>query len=215
MAFDLMSMLKYFPAVVIGLTVHEFAHAYTAFRLGDTTAKEEGRLTLNPLKHLDPFGTLLIALLGFGWAKPVSFNPENLKNRHRDEILISLAGPLSNLVLGVLFLLLARTLYFFEGFNSSDLGIATVNLLALWAVLNFGLFVFNLIPIPPLDGSHIYTTYLWKISPALTQKMHQIGMASLLLILSVEAFTKVEILPISFLITKLTEFAINLLGFSG
>lgn len=86
MVFDPMSMLKYFPAVVIGLTVHEFAHAYTAFSLGDSTAKEAGRLTLNPLKHLDPFGTLLIAVLGFGWAKPVSFNPENLRNKHRDEI---------------------------------------------------------------------------------------------------------------------------------
>ena len=91
---ELSETLKLIPAAIIGLTVHEFAHAYTAYRLGDNTAKMEGRISLNPLRHIDWMGFFLIIFAGFGWAKPVSFNPENLKHKHRDEILISIAGPL-------------------------------------------------------------------------------------------------------------------------
>jgi len=93
---DFIEMIKIMPAAIIGLTVHEFSHAYMAFRLGDHTAKDQGRLTLNPLKHIDWMGFFLIVIAGFGWAKPVSFNPDNLKHKHRDEILISIAGPFSN-----------------------------------------------------------------------------------------------------------------------
>ena len=99
MNFDLFWLLKSLPAVVIGLTVHELAHALMAYFLGDMTAKNDGRLTLNPLKHIDPLGFILIVIAGFGWAKPVNFNPANLRNKHRDEILISLAGPFSNFLL--------------------------------------------------------------------------------------------------------------------
>lgn len=100
MNFDYFWLFRSLPAVIIGLTVHELAHAYTAYKLGDMTAKNDGRLTLNPLKHIDPLGFILIVIAGFGWAKPVSFNPDNLKNKHRDEILISLAGPFSNFFAG-------------------------------------------------------------------------------------------------------------------
>lgn len=111
MNFDLFWLLKSLPAVVIGLTVHELAHALMAYFLGDMTAKNDGRLTLNPLKHIDPLGFILIVIAGFGWAKPVNFNPANLRNKHRDEILISLAGPFSNFLLAVLFLVIARGLF--------------------------------------------------------------------------------------------------------
>ena len=107
MGLDLNEMLKIVPAAVIGLTVHEFSHAFAAYKLGDSTAKDDGRLTLNPLKHIDWLGFFLIVIAGFGWAKPVIFNPDNLKNKHRDEIIISVAGPLSNFVLAVLFLVIA------------------------------------------------------------------------------------------------------------
>ena len=108
---DFAEMIKIIPAAIIGLTVHEFAHAFTAYKLGDDTAKNDGRITLNPLKHIDWLGLLLIVIAGFGWAKPVMFNPEKLKNKHRDEILISISGPISNFLLAIIFFGNARALY--------------------------------------------------------------------------------------------------------
>ena len=142
MGLDLTDILKIAPAAVIGLTVHEFAHAYTAYRLGDNTAKDDGRLTLNPLKHIDWLGFFLIIIAGFGWAKPVSFNPNNLKNKHRGEILISIAGPISNFVIAILFFVLARVLYSIDFFNS-EFGLQVINLIMTWGVINFSLFIFN------------------------------------------------------------------------
>jgi Zn-dependent protease len=107
---NLTETLEIIPAAVIGLTVHEFSHAYAAYLLGDSTAKELGRVTLNPLKHIDWMGFFLIVIAGFGWAKPVTFNPDNLKNKHRDEILISIAGPFSNFILALVFFIIARGL---------------------------------------------------------------------------------------------------------
>ena len=112
MGMDIMESLKIIPAAVIGLTVHEFSHAFMAYKLGDDTAQRDGRLTLNPLKHIDWMGFFLIVIAGFGWAKPVVFNPDNLKHKHRDEILISLAGPFSNFIVAILIFVIARLLYF-------------------------------------------------------------------------------------------------------
>ncbi len=206
-------MLKIGPAAIIGLTVHEFAHAYVAFRLGDATAKEQGRLTLNPLKHLDPLGFLLILFAGFGWAKPVQFNAENLQNKHRDEILISVAGPVSNLFLGIFFVVCARLLYAVPQVQIDEALLGVVNLLILWSVVNLGLFIFNLIPLPPLDGSHVYTTYLGDINRALLQKVYRYGTAALLLIVILQSNSKVTILPISELVHVMENFLIDVLGF--
>src|SRR5665647_2152997 len=126
---DIIEMLKILPAVVIGLTVHEFSHALMAFRLGDHTAKDEGRLTLNPIKHIDWLGFFLIVIAGFGWAKPVMFNPNNLKNKHRDEILISIAGPISNFIIAVLFFVIARLLYSMDYFHTTAVGLGIINLI--------------------------------------------------------------------------------------
>ncbi len=213
MNFDLFWLLKSLPAVVIGLTVHELAHALMAYFLGDMTAKNDGRLTLNPLKHIDPLGFILIVIAGFGWAKPVNFNPANLRNKHRDEILISLAGPFSNFLLAVLFLVIARGLFALPYFTQDPTGLAVINLLVAWSVINFGLFVFNLIPIPPLDGSHVYTTFLAKINPQLTQTIYKYGTVALLLIIIIQTNTKVQILPLSPLIKGLTNYFISLLQF--
>lgn len=131
MNIDYLWLLKTIPAVIIGLTIHELAHAYTAYKLGDMTAKNDGRLTFNPLKHIDPLGFILIVIAGFGWAKPVGFNPDNLKNKHRDEILISLAGPFSNFLLAILFLIVARALFFLPYFHGTPTGLVVVNLLVL------------------------------------------------------------------------------------
>ncbi len=215
MNFDVEWMLRIFPAVIIGLTVHEWAHAYTAYKLGDTTAKDQGRLTLNPLKHLDPFGTLLILILGFGWAKPVQFNPNNLKHKHRDEILISIAGPLSNLLLAIVFLICARVLLSMGPSDPNGSVFLTLDTLVLWAILNFGLAIFNMIPLPPLDGSHLYTTFFNKISPALANRLYSLGMLVLVGILLIENLAGVDILPIGRYMRELTGFFMNLLGFNG
>ncbi len=207
-------VLKIAPAAVIGLTVHEFAHAYVAFRLGDATAKEQGRLTLNPLKHIDLLGFLLILVAGFGWAKPVQINRENLRNRHRDEILISIAGPFSNLLLGLLFVVCARFLYAIpQGPIDQELMLGIVNLLIFWSVVNLGLFVFNLIPLPPLDGSHIYTTYLKDMNRLLLQRVYQFGTGALLLIVLVQSSSRFEILPLSGIVRGMEQFLIDALHF--
>ena len=211
MALDLVDILKIAPAAVIGLTVHEFSHAYAAYKLGDSTAKEEGRLTLNPLKHIDWLGFFLIIIAGFGWAKPVSFNPNNLKNKHRDEIIISVAGPISNFILAILFFVIARILYSTSYFKTS--GLEIINLIVTWGIINFSLFIFNLIPIPPLDGSHIYLTYLKEINPKLMTNMYKWGMLGLILIIVAENKLGINILHISDLVGGLSKFFISLMSF--
>jgi Zn-dependent protease len=147
------------PAILIALTIHEYAHGRIAYLRGDTTARDRGRLTLNPLAHLDPFGTLMMLLGPFGWAKPVPVNPGNLINPRRDMILVAAAGPLSNICVAVLCGVLIRFLSAYGGagmFHNSQLG----TFLALCFLLNLGLSFFNLIPIPPLDGSQILMGFL-------------------------------------------------------
>ena len=210
---ELIESMKIIPAAVIGLTVHEFSHAYAAYKLGDNTAKLDGRLTLNPLKHIDWMGFFLIVIAGFGWAKPVVFNPDNLKHKHRDEILISIAGPFSNFFLALLFFIIARLLYIDEFFNTTKFGLEIINMIMMWGVINFGLFVFNLIPLPPLDGSHLYLTFLKEIHPKLMMNIYKYGTLGLLAIIIAESQFKVNILHMSELIGYFTSFVIRLLSF--
>ncbi len=211
---DFIEMLKIMPAAVIGLTVHEFSHGYVAFRLGDNTAKQEGRVTLNPLKHIDWLGFFLIIIAGFGWAKPVNFNPDNLKHKHRDEILISIAGPLSNLATAILFFIIARGLYFLSFFNNTELGLAIINVIVVWGVINISLFIFNLIPLPPLDGSHIYLTFLKEINPRLMLNLYKYGTWALFIIIIAESSLKINILHLSGIIGSVTSFFMRLMAFS-
>jgi Zn-dependent protease len=133
--------------ITVSLTFHEAAHAWTAFRLGDSTAADEGRLTLNPLAHFDIMGTLMIIFAPIGWAKPVPVNPRNFKNPGRDMSLVALAGPASNIVLA----LIACTAYAILRHGAMDLG--WFRLLSTFITMNFGLAIFNLLPVFPLDGS--------------------------------------------------------------
>ncbi len=146
------------PAILFALTVHEFFHAWIAFRFGDTTARDMGRLTLNPLAHLDLFGTIMlfVSQFRFGWAKPVPVNPYNLRNPRVADIWISAAGPLSNLGLGFIFGLILR----FVLSSSMQVPEAVVMFLYLSVSINVSLALFNLIPVHPLDGSHILRSLL-------------------------------------------------------
>ncbi len=150
------------PALLIAISFHEFAHGYIAFRKGDPTASNLGRLTLNPIKHLDPFGALTLLLIGFGWAKPVPVNPMYFKNPKKDMAIVGLAGPVSNVILAFLVLLVAEILNInIFGTGMYGGGSAYLEKALLYTVLlNIGLAVFNLIPIPPLDGSKIFSSVL-------------------------------------------------------
>ncbi len=148
------------PPILLALTVHEFAHGYVAYRLGDPTAKSMGRLTLNPLKHLDPIGTLAFFIIKIGWAKPVPVNPNYFKNPRKDMLWVALAGPVVNLILAIISALSVKVVWFLATILPYS-AIAEAILVPLNAVLmasvwiNLVLCIFNFLPIPPLDGSKI------------------------------------------------------------
>ena len=159
-------------AILVALTVHEFAHAFVADRLGDRTPRTMGRLTLNPIAHLDPMGTLLFFLVHFGWGKPVPIDPRNFKHWKRDSALTALAGPASNLLLAVLSFLLLRFLApeVMQVGSATDLLSTTglgerlhaflIQVLAMSLFINLGLMAFNLLPVPPLDGANILHAFI-------------------------------------------------------
>ncbi|WP_353892323.1 site-2 protease family protein [Proteinivorax hydrogeniformans] len=180
-------ILYVIPAVLLAMTVHEYAHAKMAHSLGDNTAQREGRLTLNPLEHVDPLGLLMLIIVRFGWAKPVPINPFNFKgNRDAGIIKVSLAGPLANLALAFVSLVLLRVVATIGAslpLQSDLLGViqALQTFFMLLARLNLYFMVFNLIPLPPLDGSKILTSVL---SPKARMQYQQVeAYAPLILIL--------------------------------
>jgi Zn-dependent protease len=154
--------------LLIAFTVHEFAHAYTAYKFGDTTAKDQGRLTLNPMQHLDPIGTLLIFIAGFGWARPVPVNRYRFKNPRLGGIIVSLMGPLSNFVLAIIGSAIL-TVLFSRGLDASVPSFV-IQFFQLFIWLNVLLFVFNLLPLPPLDGYRIVEDL---VTPSFRAKMTQ------------------------------------------
>jgi len=153
---ELQQLLLLAPPILIALSFHEFAHAYVANRLGDDTAKQRGRLTLNPLAHLDPIGTIMIFLVRFGWAKPVPVNPLNLANPKKDMLWISLAGPMSNMILAFISGMILRALIVVNGVSPADSITGVIFMILFFSVqINLALAVFNILPIAPLDGSKI------------------------------------------------------------
>jgi Zn-dependent protease len=141
------------PPILLALTFHEYAHGLVAYLLGDPTAQRAGRLTLNPISHLDPIGTIMLFIARIGWAKPVPVNPYNFQNPRRDIVLVSLAGPVANLVIAFAVGLLFKVLVKYQIFMSLPEAVAKIIGFAL--SINILLAIFNLLPIPPLDGSKI------------------------------------------------------------
>ena len=184
--------------LIIAITVHEFAHAFAADQLGDPTPRLQGRLTLNPLAHLDPIGTIMLLITRFGWGKPVQFDPFNLRNPRRDSAIISLAGPVANLLTAFLASLVIRLT------APLTLEVALLPLI----FLSVGLAIFNLVPIHPLDGGKILVGLL---PPSLAHEWEQILNQYGLIILILLIIPISGISPISALLTPIISSIINLL----
>ncbi len=211
---DLESIITILPAIIIGLTFHEYAHAKVGHLLGDDTAFQEGRVSLNPLKHIDWFGLLFIIIAHFGWAKPVLFNPEKLKNPRRDEKLIAIAGPIANVILAVLFAIILKiwTPFIVDADNVMIKYLIQINMYCIF--LNYGLFVFNMIPIPPLDGSHLILKSI-NISKEMEANIIKYGAIGLFAIIIIDSQTKLNLLPIGKAIHFLTYQTLQILQVGG
>ena len=163
------------PGIIVGLSFHEFAHAWVSDRLGDPTPRRQGRVTVNPLAHIDWIGFAMLLLVGFGWGKPVQIDPSYYKHRRRDEFLVAIAGVTMNLILAVLFSIPARMMMKAFSGGASDL-VYNIYMIIFYAVsINLVLMVFNLIPCPPLDGWGIVTQLFGLEKYSWWYKVYQYG----------------------------------------
>lgn len=154
----LMDKILIIPAIIIGISMHEFAHAFVADKLGDNTPRLQGRVTINPIAHIDWIGLAALFFCGFGWGQPVQINPYNFRNRRRDEILVAVAGVVMNLLMAILFTIIAKIVVTAVGgvwLTSTTLGTGIWSILKYIVQINLVLMIFNLIPCPPLDGFNI------------------------------------------------------------
>lgn len=214
LAFPLQHLPFIALVLIIAFTVHEFAHAYSAYKFGDMTAYNEGRVTLNPRVHLDVLGTILILLAGFGWAKPVPVNPSRFKYPRAMGIVVSLLGPVSNLLLAVIGLLI----YYFVSSTglvagaSRGVQMAVETFLNYFIYLNMLLFLFNLIPLPPLDGYRVVSDLLpLRTRYKLEQYAHW-GSYIFLLLVFIPPLRRVTLDPYLSLIEPITRFFGSLIG---
>jgi Zn-dependent protease len=211
--FDILRTLKYLPGIILGLTIHEYSHAMVAKLCGDNTAYDQGRVTLNPIKHIDPLGFILLLVAGFGWAKPVQFSERNLHNPERDILKIAVAGPLSNALLAML---LSIVLVITSILPSGEL-IGKYGLL--WEIfmyaisINWALFIFNLIPLPPLDGSHLLF-HPFRKYPEVYNWLFRYGSMALFGLLIFGMISGKNILPIGPLINFFFKGFLGILGYN-
>lgn len=173
------------PVLLFALVFHEFSHGWVANRLGDPTAKNQGRLTLNPMAHLDPIGSMMILFVGFGWAKPVPVDSRYLANPRKDMMKIAFAGPASNLLLAFIGGILIRITGYAGPLSS---------MLILFTQINISLAVFNMIPIPPLDGSQIFSGIMIRKNPQLVMQLQMYGPQILLGLILFGMFTGISII---------------------
>ena len=212
-SFDFVRILKLLPGIILGLTVHEFSHALVANWCGDSTSKDQGRITLNPLKHIDPLGFIMLMIAGFGWARPVQFTEQNLRNPKTDVLKIAFAGPFSNaliaMILSVIFSILSSRLPLY---SHPSLRL-TYEIIRYAIYINWGLFVFNLIPLPPLDGSHLLFHQL-KRFPLLYSVLYKYGSLILFGLIIASTLTKIDLLPIWPAIRFLGDGFLSIVGYS-
>ena len=201
--------LEFLPGIIIGLTVHEYCHAVMAQRCGDTTSRDQGRISLNPMKHIDLLGFIMLLVAGFGWAKPVQFNEQNLRNPRKDVMKIAMAGPLSNaaiaMIMSVLFSIYSKLV---PSYNQIVYEVAFLTI-----YVNWGLFIFNLIPIPPLDGAHVLFNRLRRF-PAVHDALYKYGSLLFLGLLIMSSVTKINLLPIGPVIQFFCNGFLSLVGIS-
>ncbi len=199
----ILTKLLTLPGIIVGLSFHEFAHAWVSDKLGDPTPRRQGRVTINPLAHIDWIGFLMLLLVGFGWGKPVMIDPTYYKNRRRDEFLVAIAGVTMNLILACLFAIPCRIMTRTFTGNVSDL-VYNIYLIIFYAVsINLVLMVFNLIPCPPLDGWGIVTQLFGLEKYSWWHKVYQYGTWILLALI---LFNVTDVI-----LTPLVNFFLNLL----
>lgn len=191
------------PSILIASTVHEYAHGWAAYKLGDPTAKAAGRLTLNPLKHIDPIGAICMVLFRFGWSKPVPINEYNFERREVDTAITALAGPLSNITLAIITGLIN---FIFKPDLSSIFGY----ILFIFASVNVSLAIFNLIPIPPLDGHKIVRAFLPKKIRYYWEMLEKYSI--IIILLFILPISPLYTITVNFLGTVMTKI-LSLLGF--
>ncbi|MFR3156510.1 MAG: site-2 protease family protein [Christensenellales bacterium] len=205
----LISFLYTLPALLFCLSVHEFAHAYTAYKLGDRTQKAMGRLTLNPFSHIDIAGFICIALFGFGWGKPVMIDDRNFKNKAAGNALTAFAGPCSNIIMAILFTIILKILLITGVILptiNSVVGSIILNMLILTIQFNVVFAIFNLIPIPPFDGSRILYFFLPAKGREYMYKIEQYSFIIVLVILVTGIGSKLVSPIVNFVLGLLSKF---------
>ena len=175
-------LLSVVPSLIC-ITLHELSHGYVAYRLGDTTAKDAGRLTLNPIRHIDPMGLLMMAVFKFGWARPVPVNMYRFRHPRRDMAVTALAGPVSNLIIGVVFLFLYGLLYVPLN-KGGTVGDWFLEMIYLTAYISLALMIFNILPISPLDGSKVLYSFLSDRAYMTLMRYERYGMILLLVLVA-------------------------------
>ncbi len=171
------------PALIC-ITLHELSHGFVAYKLGDNTAKNMGRLTLNPIKHIDLFGLIMMVAFKFGWAKPVPVDMRNFKNPKRDMAITALAGPVSNIIIGCAALFVLGLIWVPCFKNYSEFGAAVIKMVYTTAYLSFALAVFNIVPVPPLDGSKVLFSIMSDSAYIKLMRYERYGMIALLLLVA-------------------------------
>lgn len=206
----LISTILIIPGVVIGLSFHEFAHGWVACKLGDPTPKFQGRVTINPKAHIDPIGFIALLFAGFGWGNPVEINPGNFKNRRRDELLVSLAGVVMNLIIAVVFGFIMKIVLLTAGqdFIMTNFGDAVWTILIYVVQINLVLMIFNLIPVPPLDGFSIITEIFNMKHTPLYYTIYNNGFFILMLLIIFDITDKILTPGVSFFMNLIANYII-------
>lgn len=193
MRYDPIRILLSLPAVVVALTLHELAHAWVADKLGDPTPRQQGRLTLNPIAHVDWIGLIFFAVFGFGWAKPVQTNRLFLRNKKNAQTMVSIAGPLANLAIAFVFTPIFLLCY--KTMGTTTLGNSVISIMQNIVWLNIVFFFLNILPIPPLDGYHILKEKLFFKNPNFFLKYEQYSLFVLIALVLLNVFSLVISLP--------------------